>query len=142
MANTCRGAEEEGGERAEIRSGFVGGRTDWSNQPHEPAVRAVKTGRVEHQERLVRILICDDATATLIPVENDLAIQAFLDDELVDGDGAAIRLQVADARFDGMPSGTGQTVLRRVNGVALALRRVVADVDADLVTIRFARSPG
>src|SRR5262245_61053219 len=68
----------------EIGPGRVRGRYDGSDQPDQSSVGPMKAGGVDHQERLVRILIGDDPAATLVPVEDDLTIQSFLDDELID----------------------------------------------------------
>ena len=91
----------------------------------------MQTRSVEHQPQLVGVLVGGDAAAPLIPVQDDLAVAAFLDDIPVDVDVARCRPQTNRSGLDRLPSGARQAVLRRMHRVALPLAGVVADVQRE-----------
>ena len=81
---------------------------------------------------LLQYSLADDAAVALVPVQDDLPIEPFLDDEAVD-DNRRVRVRESESHArsfrDRLPAGARQAVHRRVNRVALALALVVADVE-------------
>src|SRR5437773_851125 len=65
----------------------------------------------------------------LVPIENETPVEAFLNRVAIDDDRLS-RRSVDGRTVDGqqLPAGGRQTIHRRVDGVALALRFVIADV--------------
>src|SRR5207249_2326528 len=111
----------------------VHGRDDANHR----TVGSVHSQRVEHEVSLAPVLARDDAAVALIPIDDNLAIESLFDQELVHRD-RRIRADVdRDALFGNrLPAGTGQTIERRVNRVALALAAVVADVEPGGAALR------
>src|SRR5204863_1108 len=103
---------------------------DRRDHANHRAVGAIETQCVEHQERLAPVLARDDAAVALIPVEHQLVIDPFLDDQLVDDGGALWRLDRDAHLVDRLPPGARQAVERRMDGVAFALLLVEPHVEA------------
>ena len=101
---------------------------DRRDEPDERAVSASEARRVEHEPRLVRVPVCHDPSASLVPVEDRLPLTGFLDQITVDGDLRASQVKRDAFCRHGLPAGPRKTVLRGVNRVSLTLAGVIPSV--------------
>lgn len=91
---------------------LANGRRNRSDQADQAPIGAMNPRRIEHEEGLVPVLVCNHASPSLIPVENNLAIESFLDQEPIHGHTARAESEVDYARFNRLPSRAGKAVLR------------------------------
>src|SRR4029453_8450075 len=107
---------------------------NWGYYSHDGTVSSVQPDRISDQEELAPVFAGENTPVALVPIQHELAIQAFFNDESIHPGGRRGADGPVDGHGtlrDGQPAGARQALLWRVDRVGLAFDRPTRCREAD-----------